>query len=229
MRPEHHAVAEVECVVGVEGGVVRGEIERGEIVPLRFRFGPERDGEAEAAEDVLDLLDHLRDGMSCTTPALARRHGAVDRCFRDSRLLELPTPVFEPALEACLDGVDQRAGFAKLLWRERRQLLEELRKSSRFSAEQRRARFLERRGVTGRVDRFLALSGEGRDELLEFGKRHASIERMGVSEMERTLPRYLEISRGRVRFKCWTTLECFTRLRVRISPSRRALRNRLDR
>src|SRR5688500_20145055 len=77
--------------------------------------------------------------MSCTTPALARRHGAVDRCFRDSRLLELSTAVFEPALEACLDGVDQRAGFAKLLWRERRQLLEELRKSSRFSAEQRRS------------------------------------------------------------------------------------------
>ena len=52
----------------VERRVVRREVERAEVVPLRLRLGPLGDGEAELAEDLLDLFDDERDRMLGAAP-----------------------------------------------------------------------------------------------------------------------------------------------------------------
>src|SRR5205085_7681413 len=68
----------------------------------------------------------------------------------------------------------QGAGFTKLGWGKRWQLLEEIRQSPGFSSEERGARLFEQCGRRRRVDHLLAVSGEAGDELLEFRKRHGS-------------------------------------------------------
>ena len=111
VRPQQNVLAEVERVVQVERGVIGREIERREIVPLGFRFGAERNGESELAEDVFDFFDDERHRMLRAEPLPPCRHGEVDFSVRRARCLELPTPIVKDALELSLDGVDERARF----------------------------------------------------------------------------------------------------------------------
>src|SRR3990170_5010117 len=145
MRPQHHAVAEVQRVVCIEGWMVRRKVERGEVVPLGFRFRPQRDREAQSAEDSLDLLDYLGDWVSRTPPLVTRGHGQIQLRLGDSGLLKLLAPLFEAALEHGLDRVYQRATFAQITSRERGKLLEELGKPARFATEEGCPGFFERR------------------------------------------------------------------------------------
>ena len=77
VRAQQAAALEVERVVRVERRVVRREVQRAEVVPLRLGLGAEGDGEAELAEDRLDLLDDERDGMLGAAPLAPRRQREI--------------------------------------------------------------------------------------------------------------------------------------------------------
>src|SRR5881394_2879319 len=57
--------------------MVRREVERAEVVPLRLGFRAGRDRKAELAKDALDLLDDERDGVLCAAPLPARGHRRI--------------------------------------------------------------------------------------------------------------------------------------------------------
>ena len=48
--------------------MVGREVERAEVVPLGLDLGADGAGEAQLAEDVADLVDHLGDGMQSAPP-----------------------------------------------------------------------------------------------------------------------------------------------------------------
>ena len=60
---QEQVVVEPEGVGGVHRRVVRGGVERREVVEARLDVGPVGDGEAEAPEDAGHLVDHARDGV----------------------------------------------------------------------------------------------------------------------------------------------------------------------
>ena len=163
MGSKQHVLTEIKRVVQVERRVIGRKVERGEVVPLGFGFRTESDGEAQLAEDVFDLFDDEGDGMLRAKPLAPRRHRQIDLALRRAGGLELATTVVEVGLELRFDGVDQGAGFTKLAWGKRWQLLEEIRQSPGFSSEERRARLFEQCGRRRRVDQLLAVSGERGD------------------------------------------------------------------
>src|SRR5690349_22759387 len=112
----------------IERGMVGREIERGKVVPLSFRFRAERNGEAELAEDVVDLFNDQRDRMLGAKPLATCRHRKIHVLFGRASGVELASAIIERSFELCLDGIDQRAAFPQLSRRKSRQLLEQFRK-----------------------------------------------------------------------------------------------------
>ena len=60
---------EVEGVVHVHRRMIGREVEREEVVPVGLDLGPDRDGEADAAEDLDDLVHHPGDRVLRADPA----------------------------------------------------------------------------------------------------------------------------------------------------------------
>jgi hypothetical protein len=67
--------------------MVAREVERAEVVPVGLGFGAQRDGEAELAEDVLDLVHDERDRVFGAQPLSAARHCQVSLGLRASSVL----------------------------------------------------------------------------------------------------------------------------------------------
>jgi hypothetical protein len=108
VRAQERPLAEVQGVVQLHRGVVGGEIERPEVVPLRLGLGAERDGETQLAEDGADLVDHEGDGMEGAGPVVARGEGAVPRGVRGAGDLSRGE-VGEGGIEGALQLVEQLA------------------------------------------------------------------------------------------------------------------------
>src|SRR3954463_708888 len=95
--------------------MIRGKVQRGEVVPVRFHFGTNRNRKADATENLYDLVDHPGHWVLGAHPALASGHGEIQ-----ARLLLLPaiglesfTPLSEGFLELRLEAIDGGAiGFA---------------------------------------------------------------------------------------------------------------------
>src|SRR3989475_5092473 len=80
MGAEQQVLAQVERVLGVEGGMITREVQREEIVALGLRLGTHGAGEAQVAEDVADLVHDLGDEMAAAVPGGAAGHGEVETC-----------------------------------------------------------------------------------------------------------------------------------------------------
>ena len=89
------------------GGMAGRKVERGEVIPLGFRFGAQRDRESELAENFRYLLDYQRDGMLGAAPLPARRHREVELPLGHARGFELSASLLESRLEFRFHGVDQ--------------------------------------------------------------------------------------------------------------------------
>ncbi len=110
----------------VHGRVVGRKVERGEVVPVGFHLGPDRHGEAEAPEDLDDLIDYPGDRMLGPDPAAARGHREINAGLlaRPPLGLQGLAPAGERLLEAGLELVDRGAVRLPLLRRARRHRLE---------------------------------------------------------------------------------------------------------
>ena len=81
VRPEQHVVLEPERVLHVPGRMVRRDVDRLEIVELRFRFRTVKHNEAHALENLFQFeLDH-RDRMQRAQRPGGTGHGQVDRPY----------------------------------------------------------------------------------------------------------------------------------------------------
>src|SRR3954470_6232028 len=78
MRPQQRALTEIERVVQVHRRMVRGKVQRAEVVPLRLAFRPERHRKAELAADADDLVDAEGDGVASATPPSTRGEREVE-------------------------------------------------------------------------------------------------------------------------------------------------------
>ncbi len=154
---------EKERVVHVHRGMIRREVERAEVVPLGLDFGSGGPREAQAVEDLDDLLGDSGDRMLRPNPAAAAGHGEIHP-FTGARLgfdLERLAPLVEGGLQVTLERVGAGAQLRLLGRGEAWESLEDGGETSLLAAEQRD------------VQRFELLRAQRRDarQLLERSAR----------------------------------------------------------
>ena len=109
VRAQHDVAAKVEAVLGVERGMVLGEIQRVEIVVLGLGFGTDDAREAKLFEDVADLVDDLRDEMEAAAPLPASGHREIGAGERGGAALELELTRCDRRLKLMLQRVGRAA------------------------------------------------------------------------------------------------------------------------
>ncbi len=174
MRAQQRAALEVQRVVHVHRRMIGGEIQRAEVVPLRFRFGAGGDRESDLAEDRLDLLEHDRHGVLRAAPHAPRRHGRVERGPRGRRRSERRRARIERRLERLLHTIRRRARLAPLGRRQRAERTHEIREPPALATDERSARRRERIGRVGRRDHRESVPLEDACRLLEFSECHVT-------------------------------------------------------
>src|SRR5687768_7255185 len=96
--------------------MVRGEVERAEVVPGVLGLGTEGDGEAKFTEDLDDLVDDEGDRMDRAVPAAASGHREVEcRATGRGRRSELGATRFERFLECDLHRIRALSSIAAIL------------------------------------------------------------------------------------------------------------------
>src|SRR3954462_15286475 len=105
----------------VHGRMVGRKVQRREVIPVGLDLRTHRDGEADAAEDLYDLIDHPGYRVLGADPAVTRRHGEIyARLLGDPALgLETFTALREGLLKPALEPVDRGAVRLPLLRRPR--------------------------------------------------------------------------------------------------------------
>ncbi|OLC73317.1 MAG: hypothetical protein AUH78_13970 [Gemmatimonadetes bacterium 13_1_40CM_4_69_8] len=126
MGPQQQVPAQVKGVLGVDGRVVLGEIEGGEIVALGLHLGADGPGEAHLVEDLADLARHLGDEVEAAGPGRAARHGEIGRSARAGGARQGTLPRRERRLELALQLVGRRSHGPAGLGVELRHLGEDL-------------------------------------------------------------------------------------------------------
>ena len=92
MRAQQPAVAEIERVMHRPRGMIRGNVQRFEVMPVVFDFRTIGDGETGIAENLFDAPTHASDRMQPAEGLASARQGDVDgfACQLQSRVFRLP-------------------------------------------------------------------------------------------------------------------------------------------
>ncbi len=172
VRPQQSAALEIERVVQLHRGVIRGKVEREEVVPLRLGLRAQRDAEPELAEDLADLVDHERDRVHGAAPVLAGRHAGIADCDGLGRAGEFRAALLEQFLDRDFRRVGELSGRAAVFLGEGPERAHDVREASARAADERIAQIAPRAEVGHRADERRTVRGEGFTFLLELGEGH---------------------------------------------------------
>ena len=153
-------VDHVEGVAGRAARVIHGGVERGEVIVGGIDHGAGLDGVADAAEDVLGLLDDLLDQVLVTDLRTDARQRDVDglvlECVLEGGGLHLGGALVEHALDQLAHLVGALAHHGTILGGELAHHAHQAGDAT-LAAEQLNARSLELGGVIGASDELLGL------------------------------------------------------------------------
>ena len=153
-------VDHVEGIAGRAARVIHGRVERGEVVVGGIDHGAGLDGVADAAEDVLGLLDDLLDQVLMTDLRTDARQRDVDglvlECMLEGGGLHLGGALVEHALDQLAHLVGALAHDGTILGSELAHHTHQAGDAA-LAAEQLNARSLELCGVVGACDELLGL------------------------------------------------------------------------
>ena len=153
-------VDHVEGIAGRAARVIHGGVERGEVVVGGVDHGAGLDGVADAAEDVLGLLDDLLDQVLVTDLRTDARQRDVDglvlECVLEGGGLHLGGALVEHALNQLAHLVGSLAHHGTILGGELAHHAHQAGDAA-LAAEQLNARSLELGGVVGACDELLGL------------------------------------------------------------------------
>ena len=153
-------VDHVEGIAGRTARVIHGGVERGEVVIGGVDHGAGLDGVADAAEDVLGLLDDLLDQVLVTDLRTDARQRDVDglvlECVLEGGGLHLGGALVEHALDQLAHLVGALAHHGTILGGELAHHAHQAGDAA-LAAEQLNARGLELGGVVGACDELLGL------------------------------------------------------------------------
>jgi hypothetical protein len=171
MRAQQAAIGEIERIVHRPRRMIRGDVERLEVVPVVFDLRAVGDCEPGIAEDLLDAPARARDRMQAAKRLATAGQRHIDGIARELRReflgFERRAPRVERLRERVLRFVDLRAGGATRFRIHRAQRLEQ-RGDLALLAEQPHADLLEILDARGLGD--FAADGVGeRLQVLTFG------------------------------------------------------------
>ncbi len=156
MGSQHESVVEVEGVGVVPRRMIRGDVERLEVVKVVFDLRAVLDGEAHLPEDRLQLEPRPGDRVQRAAPAAAGRQGHIDPLpFELDRVggrRRRRGGLLDALLDALLQLVDRLAGLLALLGGQLAELLHQ-RRDFPLASEEAQAQLFDRIGVAGIRDR----------------------------------------------------------------------------
>ena len=117
MRAQQRVLSEVQRVMQLHRRMIGREVERSEVIPLRFGFRTEGDGKSELTEDLADFVDHERDRVQRASPHATRRHRRIERRGAGDRRLSCHEHV-ERLVNVLLERIERSAGGTPILGRQ---------------------------------------------------------------------------------------------------------------
>ena len=121
LRAEHHVIRNIEGVLRVARGVVLRDVERFEVIVVELDLRAFRDREAEADEDLLELVEHDVQRVLLADDDFLARQGDVDglrlELLREGGLSDGLLPLFDDGLNLGAHVVDHLADGRALLGR----------------------------------------------------------------------------------------------------------------
>ena len=136
VRAQQDVAAQVKAVLRVERRMVFGKVQCVEVVALRLGFRSDYAREAQLAEDVADLVHHLRDEVQPAAPLAPARHGEVDVGQTRRAALELTLARFDGAFELPLQGIRGSADFPACVGVQRGESFENIGESTSLAAQE---------------------------------------------------------------------------------------------